>query len=549
MQMVQKRATRKQFQDLSFRDSGKRVFVNKDPQSQRGRESQNALRTPRPGEAETGGRNSSPDNKLPSKRAEAGGVEPVVWTTQGGPGGEPAQRPVAGKKGLLTKQLRTTPSKLTARKTGPDTTRRLPLPKGKGQFSARKRAPALPVRFDFRRSGQADAAQRQFSVRKLYPAEPKSVSGHSNAAQLASEKFSVTVLKPEPAQNGLPSNGDVKGSTTTETTPKRHLTARKSCTMPKNATHKATIPEGSHKKPHQVRFANQRSGSTAASQERKLKFDLNRSRKRNAAALAEALPVTKKLKSSAVVIPPAVQRAIMLGLVTTSSVRPGMKAGIPLDCDTILTKTQPPPLAHKLSPQTNTSNEAQIGVERSAPDIRSSSLAEQVERMKRSGTADADVMGSPDANDQDVFMNDDPPELTSSVDLEAQDLSSSDDSPELDNQPPPDITSVEPLHQTAPPGGEAQSSDRDNPTPTPGTTASSSNPRHALPADFPVGAAGSATPDSSATEACPSDALKKKRRPRTHTHFGMKRHRVVRTPNKLNSYDSGESCVRLFSPK
>ncbi|XP_038063428.1 histone-lysine N-methyltransferase EHMT2-like isoform X2 [Patiria miniata] len=560
---VQKRSTRKQFQDLSFKNSGQRgverVFVNRDRQSQKGRESQNAWRTPRQGDVERGVRNSVQGDKPSSKKTEAGDAEqaPVMSQQQGvvRNAGEPVHRTAArktgpsaatSKKAQLVKQLMKSPSKLTARKTGPNANR-LPLPKGKVHFNARKRA-ALPVRFDFRRSSQGEVPKRHFAARKSCPVEGENISSHSHDVQLADEKFSMTILKLEPVQNGLPSNEELKGSTTDQPTetPKRHITARKSCPTPKNPAYKATNPEGSHKKPHQVRFANQRSGKRTANQDKKLNFDLDKSRKRNAAAVAETSPVTKKLKSASLVIPPVIQRAIMLGLATTSSFRPGMKAGIPVDADTILSERHTQPLVHKSSPQTNTSNDAKTGLEKSAPDIRHSAFEDQVEKMKQSGARDTNVMESPGSSqvdDQDVFMDDDPPKLISSRDLEAQDMSGSDETPELDNQPPPDITSAEPMHQTLPPSGELQSTDRDNPTPIPGTTASSCNPRHALAADFPVGAAGSATPDSSATETCPSDVIKKKKRPRTHTHFGMKRHRVGRGANKLNSYDSDSTDV------
>ncbi|XP_022085273.1 histone-lysine N-methyltransferase EHMT2-like [Acanthaster planci] len=556
--MLQKRSSRKQFQDLSFRDSGKRsierVPVANDLRSQKGRESQNALRPQRQSDSEREERNSVQNSKPPAKGMEE--RVPMMTQPQGGMKntGMPPQQAAARKtvssamtkkRTQLIKKLMTTSSKLTARKSGPNVNR-LQLQKRNMQLNAGKRA-ALPVRFNFRRSTQMEMPKRQLAGKQCGHVAPDKVN-HSHGAQLVNERGILTTLKTEPVQSSVPSNVEIKGSVTDQPDkPKQHATARKSWSTIKNLTNSPTTPQGSLKKPHQVRFANNKPGKVKTKESRKLIFDLNKSRKRNAAVAAETLPAAKKLKSASMAIPPVVQRAIMLGLVTTSSFRPGMTVANPVDGDTILHQKDSNKLhVQRTATQDYSPDNQKTDSDDSAPGTGHSLMVGQHEKMRNYRDRDSNLMESPDSSqvdDQDIFMDDDPPKLISSRDLEAQDVSGSEETPELDSQAPPDITPAQDMHQTLPSSGDIQSADRDNPTPIPGTTASSCDPRHALAADFPVGTAGSATPDSSAKETCPSD-IKKKKRPRTHTHFGMKRHRVGKPPNKIATYDSDSTDIQ-----
>ncbi|XP_033643083.1 histone-lysine N-methyltransferase EHMT2-like [Asterias rubens] len=183
------------------------------------------------------------------------------------------------------------------------------------------------------------------------------------------------------------------------------------------------------------------------------------------------------------------------------------------------------------TPESKSEDEADINMDDSAdtsPDLAATSL------------------DTSQAESQDVFDEYDPPKLISSKDLEALELSNNDETMGLERSPPDILPAEEVMQQqTYPPCGDQVTSDRDNPTPIPGTTASSLTPPHAQAADFPVGTAGSATPDSSAMESSPSDQRKKnKSKPRRNTHFGMKRHRNGKPGHKVNNYDSDSTDIQ-----
>ena len=351
--------------------------------------------------------------------------------------------------------------------------------------------------------------------------------------------------KPTDIQKGLTTNTELNSNHSEQTAiqPKQWTTARKSC------------PTSTINLSQTIQVAFGKSGKINTKEYGGLSLGFKNSSKRNDLEVHDSSPLSKKIKSSSLAVSlaapsflPAVQRASVLGLLKSSSLCSNMTEQKSLDNHQADTNVN-----NQDSKSVTTKNDSKNNLKRPTPQEPQNSppLKEDTnESIEYSTdiTSESDVASSSpetsQADDQEVFGDDDPPKLISSRDLEALDLSGSDETLEMERSPP-DIISMEQLQhqgQNHPSSSENPvTSDRDNPTPIPGTTASSSTPPHAQAADFPVGAAGSATPDSSAMETPPPDARKKKKKlPRIATHFGMKRCRSGRHANKPNNYDSGK---------